>query len=404
MKVTLSNQLFNLEKLEKLVGKNLEFKRHLDRIYESKEFKTPESFINLPFSKFQLIEILELRKKFNLKRIKKLVVIGIGGSIQGTRAIYKILKTQKKLLPIEFVDYISEETISNSIKHIEGLESDEYLIFVISKSGQTIETIYNFEILQNYVEIENSRVIFITEENNPQSSILKHRKINLLSIPKKISGRFSVFSHVGLAPLAFCGANIIKILEGAEEEVRNLITESSGAPLVAASKFLSNIRINENLYSDKCFGELGKWEKQLFNESLGKNDDTFFTSFGNFFIEAHSSLQFYLNSSQVYLNIVSSTSTKDYYLNSTNLLGKKYIGTDVKEINKAISLSIQKDLLSKEIPFINFDFEKETEKELGKYMQFRMNEVLYLGLFYKINPFNQPDVQSHKESFERYLS
>lgn len=404
MKVSLSNQLFDLEKLENLMGRNQEFKKHLDKIFQKKEFKTPESFINLPFNKFQLIEILELRKKFNLKKIKKIFVIGIGGSIQGTRAVYQLLKTQKKLYPIEFIDYVSVETLSNTIEQIKTLGKEEYIIFVISKSGQTIETIYNFEILQNYLEIDNSSIVFITEENNPQNSIIKKKKIHLLTIPKKISGRFSVFTHVGLAPLAFSGVNIIKLLEGAEEEVRNLISEESGAPLVAASKFLSNIRINENLYSDKNFGELGKWEKQLFNESLGKNDDTFFTSFGNFFIEAHSSLQFYLNSSQVYLNLISRVSEERLTLNSTNLLGKKYIGTDVNEINKAISLSIQKDLISREIPFITFEFNNEVEKELGRYMQFKMNEVLYLGLFYKINPFNQPDVQSHKENFEKYLN
>jgi len=404
MKVTLSNQLFDLEKLEKLSRKNSDFKEHLEKIYQKKDFKNPESFINLPFNKFNLIEILELRKKFNLKKLKKLFVIGIGGSIQGTRAIYQLLKKDKKLYPIEFIDYVSIETLTETIKQIKNLDKEEYLIFIVSKSGQTIETIYNFEILDNYLEIENSRIVFITDENNPQKSLLKQKKIHLLTIPKKISGRFSVFTHVGLAPLAFCGVNIIKLLEGAEEEVRDLISSDSSAPLVAASKFLSNIRINENLYSDKNFGELGKWEKQLFNESLGKNDETFFTSFGNFFIEAHSSLQFYLNSSQVFLNLISKGKDEILFLNSTNLLGKKYIGTDVNEINKAISLSIQRDLVSKEIPFITYELDHESEKEIGRYMQFKMHEVLYLGLFYKINPFNQPDVQSHKENFERYLN
>lgn len=404
MKVTLSNQLFDLEKLEKLSRKNSDFKEHLEKIYQKKDFKNPESFINLPSNKFNLIEILELRKKFNLKKLKKLFVIGIGGSIQGTRAVYQLLKKDKKLYPIEFIDYVSIEILSENIKQIKNIDKEEYLIFIVSKSGQTIETIYNFEILDNYLEIDKSRIVFITDENNPQQSLLKQKKMHLLTIPKKISGRFSVFTHVGLAPLAFCGVNIIKLLEGAEEEVRNLISNDSSAPLVAASKFLSNIGINENLYSDKNFGELGKWEKQLFNESLGKNDETFFTSFGNFFIEAHSSLQFYLNSSQVFLNLISKGKDEILFLNSTNLLGKKYIGTDVNEINKAISLSIQRDLVSKEIPFITYELDHESEKEIGRYMQFKMHEVLYLGLFYKINPFNQPDVQSHKENFERYLN
>jgi len=404
MKVILSNQLFNLEKLQNLVDKNSGFISHLRKLNSKKDYKTPESFINLPFDKFQIIEILELRKKFDLKKLKKIFVIGIGGSIQGTKAVYHFLKNERKLLPIEFIDYISEQNLMIDIKKIKQLEKEEYLIFIITKSGQTIETIYNYEILQDNLQINNSRIIFITEENNSQIPIIKHFKMNYLTIPKKISGRFSVFTHVGLAPLAFSGVNIIKLLEGAEEEVRNILSDNSLSGITAASKFLSNIRINENLYSSNTFEELGKWEKQLFNESLGKNDETFFTSYGNFFIEAHSSLQFYLNSSMIFLNLVFKNNENGLILNSPNFLGKKYHSTDTNEINNAISLSIQKDLIKKEIPFINFYFDEELEKEIGRYMQFKMLEVVNLSLFYKVKPFNQPDVQSHKENFEKYLA
>jgi len=404
MKVTLSNQLFELEKLENLVKRHSNFQNHLEKVFNTKEFKTPESFINLPFSKFQIVEILELRKKFDLKKIKKIFVIGIGGSLQGTKAIYNLLKIEKKLIPIEFLDYISEKNLNECIKHLKNLDGQEYLIFVVSKSGHTTETIFNFEILQNKVRIPSNRVIFITEENSNLKQNLKHLKFNILEIPRKISGRFSVFTYVGLAPLAFSGVNIIKILEGAEEEVRNLISEESLSGLSAASKYLSEIRINENLFSDQEFEDLGKWEKQLYNESLGKNDDTFFTSHGNFYIEAHSSLQFYLNSSQVFLNLVCYKKQNTILLEENILLGKKYLGVDINEIKNAISLSIQKDLNKKEIPFIVFDLENQIEKDLGKYMQFKMHEVLYLSIFYQINPFNQPDVQSYKENFEKYLA
>lgn len=403
MKVTLSNQLFALERLEKEISRNKGFFEHLEKIYNGKELKTPESFINLPFNKFQIIEILELRKKFNLKKLKKLFVIGIGGSIQGTKAIYNYVSNSKKLLPVEFIDYVSVETLDATLKKIKSMEKDEYLIFIITKSGNTIETIFNYEILQNYLDIDANRIVFITEESNAQIPSLKKQKMNILTIPKKISGRFSVFTHVGLAPLAFCGVNIVKVLEGAEVEVRNLISNETSATLSATSKFLSNIRINENLYSENKFIELGKWEKQLFNESLGKNDDTFFTSYGNFYVEAHSSLQYYLNSSQVFLNLISQEKDETLFLKETNLLSKKYLGADINEINQAINLSIQKDLQNKEIPFVTYEFSKEIEKEIGTYMQNKMIEVLFLGILFKVNPFNQPDVQTHKTNFEKYL-
>ena len=403
MKVRLSNQLHDLEKLENFVLKQTEFNKHLEKIYSSKELKAHEAFINLPFNKFQVIEILELKKKINAKNLKKIFVLGIGGSSQGTKAVYELLKDREDLVEMEFLDYINSKNLENAIKKIKRVERDEYLIFVISKSGNTIETIYNLEILENYLDISPSRIIFITDEKNPHEAVIKHKKYHLLNIPKQIGGRYSVFTHVGLAPLTFAGVNIVKLLEGAAYQVRDLLENNSTAPLCAASKFLSISQINESLFPDNSFLELGKWEKQLFNESLGKKEGIMFSSFGNFFIEVHSSLQYYLNSQDLFLNIISFEDRGTLYLKETSILGKNFVNTDVNEINRAIEMSVKKDLISRNIPFISYEFDELNEYEIGSYLQAKMIEAVFLGLFYKINPFTQPDVQSHKETIGNYL-
>lgn len=404
MRVVLSNQLHDIESLERLIYANSKFIEHLEKVFSSSDFKAHESFINLPFYKYQIIELLELRKKYNLNKIKKIYTIGIGGSISGTEAVYDLIKKGNNLIEIQFIDQINIEILDKTIKQIRGMERDEYIIFLVSKSGSTLETIYNFEILQSYIDINPERVVVITDEKNPYIIQFKMKGYQILEIPKKIVGRYSVFTSVGLAPLAFAGVNIVKLLEGAGNEIRDLIEGNSTATKSAASKFLSESKVNEILYPSKRFVSLGKWEKQLFNESLGKKNNLIFTSHGNFYQEVHSSLQYYLNSPEIFLNILSFEDEESLLLKEINFLPKNYINTDLNEINKAIELSVKKDFNSRNISFINYEFSNLTELEIGKYMQNKMIEVMFLGLFHKINPFTQPDVQSHKENISRYLS
>lgn len=404
MKINLSHQTLPQEELISKAKKISSSSNELLETLESKKYTKPESFIFLPFDEDQIIKLIEFKKNYTHKDLKKIVVIGIGGSIQGTRAVYQLLKKHKNLIAIDFLDHINSENAEECLEDLKNLKPEEYLIFVITKSGSTTETLYNLELLENNFQINSDRLIFITEENSHLISICESKKYKFLTIPKKISGRFSVFSMVGLAPLALSGVNIIKLLEGAMGEINNINeVEENLAIQAAVSKYLSKRIINENLYPSKHFGELGKWEKQLFNESLGKTENAIFTSFGNFFIELHSSLQHYLNSKNVFLNTLYVKENKPLSVAETELLPKNFYQTDSEEINIAIHTSVIRSLEKNNIPTITIELEHLDEKEIGSYLQFKMLEVYYLCKLNDVNPFDQPEVQEYKQQLYKYI-
>lgn len=403
MRINLSRQNVSLEKLQNEASKIHNATKELQKSLNLRNYSKPESFVYLPFDEEKLIGLIELKKKLNGKKLSRILVIGIGGSTQGTRAIYELMRFQKELVLMDFVEQIETEHLEKIIKDYENLHFKEFLCFLISKSGGTTETLYNYEILSQKIDLTSANTIVITDEESHLKDTFQAKKHQTLTIPKKISGRFSVFSNVGLAPLMFAGINIVKLLEGSMTAV-NLIDENENLPLLSAcAKFLSQTIVNENLYPSRHFGELGKWEKQLFNESLGKTKSAPFTSFGNFFLENHSSLQFYLNSNYLFLNSVYFKEPHSLTLEKAILMSKNFQNSDTEEIRKAIYLSILRSLEKNQIPIITNEWTQVDEVEIGYYMQMKMIEVYYYAQLLQINAFDQPDVSSYKENLIRYI-
>ena len=403
MRINLSRQPYNLQKLVESSNQIKSYLKDINEVITYKNYQKGESFLLAPFEEKQILSIIDLKKMIPHTSLKKIYVIGIGGSSQGTKAIYELLKNQKKLIDLEVFDYIESEKIIKSISEIKKFEENEYLIFIVSKSGLTTETLFNFELLANHSKVNPQRLVFITDENSHLVKISQNIKAHHLSIPKKISGRFSVFTNCGLAPLAFCGINIVKLLEGAMQQINEVAKEESSALLSAASKFLTKKIINENLYPNRHFGELGKWEKQLFNESLGKINNIPFTSFGNFYLELHSSLQYYLNSKNIYLNTVYLRDSNNLILKKTLLLPKNFDNSDSEEIRRGIYNSVLKEFEKNEIPTVSVEFDGLNEVEVGNYMQYKMLEVYFMARFFDVNPFDQPEVQSYKQELHKYI-
>lgn len=404
MKINLSQQPTSIEKLYSVADDIKNSIKEINHSIVNKHYIKGESFAYLPFDENQIIKLLDFKKSVPSKELKKIVVIGIGGSIQGTKAVYEFLRSHKSLVPMEFIDQIDSEKIINISKELKEYESHEYLVFVITKSGTTTETLYNFELLEANCKLSHNRIVFITEDNSHLVSICESKKYHYLTFPKKISGRFSIFTSVGLAPLAMSGVNIIKMLEGAMQQINSINTEEENLPLLsAAAKYSSKRMINENLYPNRHFGEIGKWEKQIFNESLGKNENAMFTSFGNFYLELHSSLQHYLNSKHIFLNTVYLKDSNSLILKNAEYLAKNFDQTDSEEIQRAIYTSVLRNLAKSNIPTISIEFSDDREKDIGEYLQFKMLEVYFLAKLMNINPFDQPDVNSYKENLTKYI-
>lgn len=202
-----------------------------------------------------------------------IAIIGIGGSTLGTIAIYNFLKKannyDKKL-------HFFESTDPMDIKsRLAKLNLEDTLFIVISKSGTTIETISLFKYFHSLTKIDKNNCVIVSESDSKLTTYANKHKMKTFEIPKDVGGRFSVFSAVGLLPLAIIGVDIDNLLNGAKK-VRNSFFEQTEyyQPLMEKARFLveNKAKFNINVlfsYSSSLEG-FNKWYIQLWGESLGK--------------------------------------------------------------------------------------------------------------------------------------
>ncbi len=206
---------------------------------------------------------------------KDVVVVGIGGSSLGASAIYDFLKhTQEISKRLFFLE--STDPVEMSAK-LDKIDIDDSIFIIISKSGTTVETISVFKYLHSLTNINSDNCIIITESDSKLNVYAKKNKIKSFDIPKNIGGRFSVFSNVGLVPLAIVGIDIDKLLSGARDIYNQFFNDKLYKnELMRKAMFLSahKDRFNINVvfsYSGKL-ESFNKWYVQLWGESLGKLD------------------------------------------------------------------------------------------------------------------------------------
>ncbi|MFA6196279.1 MAG: glucose-6-phosphate isomerase [Sulfurimonas sp.] len=204
-----------------------------------------------------------------------IVVIGIGGSTLGTYAIYKFLKhskpLSKKLYFLETTDPI------DILSKVSKIDLEDTLFVVISKSGTTIETVSIFKYMHSLVKCDKNNTLVITENDSKLNEYAKINDIKTFEIPKNVGGRFSVFSAVGLLPLAIVGIDIDELLLGAkmihdsffnkEEQYKRILKK---ARFFVENRSVMNINVLFS-YSSRLEG-FNKWYIQLWGESLGKVD------------------------------------------------------------------------------------------------------------------------------------
>ena len=206
---------------------------------------------------------------------KNIVVIGIGGSTLGTYAIYKFLKHSKTLTKQL---YFLETTDPIDIKSkLDGIDLEDTLFVVISKSGTTVETVSIFKYIHSLVKIDKNNTVVVTEYDSKLNSYAKTNEMKTFEIPKDVGGRFSVFSAVGLLPLAIVGINIDELLQGAKDTHDSFFgQESEYKKVLKKARFITEYKNSFNInvvfsYSSRLEG-FNKWYIQLWGESLGKVD------------------------------------------------------------------------------------------------------------------------------------
>ena len=203
------------------------------------------------------------------------VVIGIGGSTLGTYAIYKYLKYSRELSKsLYFLETTDPIDINSKLN---GMDLTDTLFIVISKSGTTVETVSIFKYIHSLVKIDKTNTVVITEFDSKLNAYAKANEMQTFEIPKNVGGRFSVFSAVGLLPLAIVGIDIDEILRGTRELHDSFFSKGTAyKKVIKKARFFVEYKNKFNInvvfsYSSRLEG-FNKWYIQLWGESLGKID------------------------------------------------------------------------------------------------------------------------------------
>ncbi len=339
------------------------------------------------------------------KKFKNIVIIGMGGSILGAEAIYSFLKNKIKK-QFFFIDNLNECKIINVKKNI---NLSKTLFIIISKSGNTLETLTNYILFKNK-KINSKNMIIITENKN---NILNNyaKKNNILKINHKdyIGGRYSVLSEVGLLPAYLMGLKTKKI----RKNILDYLSTNKKKVLVDSVSKLSQIYLSKKFNSIVFFNycpEIEKflyWCQQLIAESLGKNKKGLMPIISSAPKDQHSLLQLYLDGPRDKLFYIISSNyskklkTKHYlFENKLDYLNNKKI----IKIIEAQKNSFIKILQKKKIPFREFKINETSEESIGEMFSYFIIETALIGIISGVNPYNQPGVEELKVLTKKFLS
>ena len=361
------------KKFELLIKENNEVLKSLSKNYQN-------SFSKNFVSKY---------KKFSNFRI-----IGLGGSTLGSQAIYQFLfkKIKKKFV---FIDNLDPSFRKNT--------KTKNLNLIISKSGNTIETIANANILIN----KKDKNIFLTENRKSHLYLLaKKLKSEIVHHNNFIGGRYSVLSEVGMLPAELMNLNSSKFkqfnnLIKNKSFLKNLIANVAATLSLIQNKKYNSIIINYDNKSENLF----KWYQQLVAESLGKNKKGILPIISNMPKDNHSVMQLYLDGFQnnfftfFYVHEKRSEKLKNKLLFSNKFLKNK----NFSNITYAQKKASEKVFLKKKIPFRSFEIRERNEKTLGELFSFFILETILLGKCLKLNPYNQPSVELIKKETKKLL-
>ena len=337
---------------------------------------------------FDLKKIAKL-KKFSIYRI-----IGMGGSILGAEAIYNFLKFKIKKKFI-FLNTLKSGINKKSKKNILNL--------VISKSGNTLETITNL----NTRKINNNFVFITENKKNYLRKIAEKMKCEIIEHKNYIGGRYSVLSEVGMLPAELMGLNEKKFkqlnyLINNKTFINNLIKNVEGILQCVKKGKINSIILNYDEDSQSLF----YWYQQLVAESLGKKSKGILPIVSQMPKDNHSVMQLYLdgpkNNFFTFFDVYNQKSEK---LDKLNLLqSHSYLkNKSINDIIFAQRLATEKIFKAKKIPFRSFFVKKKNEKTLGELFCFFILETIILGRALKVNPFDQPSVELIKKETKKIL-
>ena len=329
------------------------------------------------------------------KNLKNFKVIGMGGSILGAESIYDFLKHKIKK---KFFFYNNLQPIIKLKKQKKSLN------LIVSKSGNTLETISNTNIILK----KKDKNIFITENKKSYLlSLAQKLKSEIVHHNNFIGGRYSVLSEVGMLPAELMGLNTKNF-----KQMNNLIKNNkfidsltknvSNTLFLIKQKKFNSIILNYDEKSENLFN----WYQQLVAESLGKKGKGILPVVSSMPKDNHSLMQLYLDGPKnnfftfFYVKEPKSSKIINNQISSTH---NYLINKNLDEIIYAQKLATENVFLKHKIPFRSFEISTRNEKTLGELFCFFILETILIGRALKINPFDQPSVELIKKETKKIL-
>ena len=330
-------------------------------------------------------------KKFN--KFKKINIFGMGGSILGSKALYNFLSLSKK--NFSFIDNFPK----NSFKRF----SKKDLNVIISKSGNTLETIAN----SNALIKDWKQIIFISEnKRNYLTSLADKLKSEIIHHNNYIGGRFSVLSEVGMLPADLMGHNPKKF-----RRLNQLIKNKN-----FYNSLINNVSCMYNFYLkgktnsiilnyDTSANDLFLWYQQLTAESLGKNNKGILPIISSMPSDNHSLMQYYLDGPKNHFFTFFFTKEKSIKIGKKlkHKIPHNISGKTLNQISYAQFLATKKVFTEKNIPFRSFEISRKKEETIGSLFIYFILETILLGNLMKVNPFDQPSVELIKVETKKFL-
>ncbi len=379
-------------------NKDIEFKYDFEKEFEYLKNSNMNGWTRLNENIQKIQEI-----KFNSEY---LVVIGVGGSYLGAKAVIDALTP----LYDNKVIFIGNSLSSKDLKDtVEFLKDKDFAINVISKSGTTLETAIAFRIIKNLLKEKYDnyleRIIITTDK---EKGLLKKYSdkynIQTFILPEDIGGRYSVLSVVGLIPIHFAKIDIKKIIDGAKKAKENTIHAEKYA-YIRNYLYTNGKKVELFISYEPRLRFFLEWLKQLYAESEGKENKGIFLASAIFTSDLHSIGQFLQEGDNNYIfeTIININNDEKLYIQEEeNFDGLNYLtNLSISEINKRAMLGTMQ--AHDNLPIISINIEKLDEFNIGYLIYFFEIACVLSSRMLNVNPFDQPGVELYKKNMYKLL-
>lgn len=397
---------------------------------KSGEYESHEHSLRLPLDTAILADVKKNVERYFTNSLRYVIVVGIGGSNLGTQAIYDALRRERDGVHEGYPQLIFLDTVSTKlfldIERVLELDvsyPDEIVINLISKSGGTTESVANFELLYAYLQKRfpniKERIIVTTDHGSALWKAAEKEKIGLLPIPKLVGGRYSVFTPVGLLPLALVGIDVQELLLGAKDFLHNNFNETNHALRLAETIFKAHhegASVCNFFFFNPELESVGKWARQLYAESLGKEHDksgkqvhsgiTPIVTIGS--TDLHSVGQLYFGGPKDKFTLLMHVKSPSRLVVPKNGLFTSLVpgigGRTPDDIMQAIYSGTAIAYNNHKLPYGEVSLPDISPYSLGMYLEWQMLTVMYLAELFHVDAFDQPNVEDYKKVMRDILN